>query len=108
MSTELSRTDVRALGRALQAFRKISVRHAAEVTEMLRSDGWTETAKYCALRCQQIEQGLSTEELAPCELREDGGITLAEPRPEMVTLLHRLQHNGLSRYEPSPERRPPR
>jgi hypothetical protein len=25
-------------------------------------------------------------------------------RPEMVTLLRRLLHNGLSRYEPSPER----
>jgi hypothetical protein len=50
MTTKLSRTDQQALGRALQSFRKLSVRHAEEVTASMRSDGWLETAKYCALR----------------------------------------------------------
>jgi hypothetical protein len=68
MTTELSRTDVHALGRALQAYRKLSARHAAEVSEMLRSDGWNETAMYCAKRCQKIALNLTSSEMAPCEL----------------------------------------
>lgn len=82
---------------------------------MLRSDGWTETAMHRARRCQQIEQNLTSEEAPRCELREEtiGGITqgwMADPegvdqrRAEMATLVRRLLHNGLSRYEPSPER----
>ena len=51
----------------------------------------------------------------PCELRAEtiSGLTeiwMADPRgrdmrrAEMVMLLRRLLYNGLSRYEPSPER----
>jgi hypothetical protein len=64
---------------------------------------------------QQIEQNLTDEEVPPCELCEVtiGGLTeiwMVDPegvdmrRGEMVMLLHRLLRNGLSRYEPSPER----
>jgi hypothetical protein len=115
MTTQLPQIDVRALGRALQTYRKLSPRHADEVRDLLRNDGWVEAAKYCALFVEKIEQNLTTSEMAPCELREEtiGGLTevwMADPegvdqrRPEMVTLLRWLLHNGLSRYEPSPER----
>ena len=109
----LSRIDVHALGRALQAYRRMSVLHDAEVRDMLRNDGWRATAMYCARRCQHIALGLKEGELAPCELREQtiGGIRqvwMADPRgidqrrAEMAMLLRRLLHLGLSRYEPHP------
>jgi hypothetical protein len=91
MPTQLPQTDVHALGRALQA----TVRHADEVREMLRSDGWTETAKYCARRCQQIEQN-------QVWMADPEGVD--QRRPEMVMLLRSLLYYGLSRYEPSPQR----
>jgi hypothetical protein len=105
MTAELSRTDIHALGRALQTYRKFSARNAVEVRDILRSDGWTQTARYCAKKCQQREQKLSYEETPPCDLELDE--RLAEPdacRDAMAALLRRLFRNGLSRWEPSPER----
>jgi hypothetical protein len=115
MAADILLRDRHALGRALQAFRKISPWHANEVREMLRSDGWTETAKHCAQHLQRTEQNLTTSEVPPCELHEEtiGGITqiwMADPegidlkRAEIAMLLRKLLRLGLSRYEPSPER----
>ena len=112
MAKNLPRVDVHALGRALQVYRK---HHADEVHEMLVNDGWRPTAIYCARRCQHIALALKDCELSPCELKAERIGNLCEiwmadrrgidlRRAQMVMLLRRMLHLGLSRYEPSPER----
>jgi hypothetical protein len=106
--------DVAALNKALGAFRGLSPRARAEISELQLRCGWRATAIHASMRCQRIALGLPDTSLTPSELKAEkvGGlgpeIWLADPagidefRWLSASTLRSLLRLGLSRYEPSP------
>jgi hypothetical protein len=112
----MHRRDVVALNKSLAAFKKLSPRARAEISELQLRCGWRAAAIHASMRCQRIALGLPDSSLTPSELKAEkiGGlgpeIWLVDPegvdqfRWLSGSIARSLSRLGLSKFEPHPPR----
>jgi hypothetical protein len=80
----MHRRDVVALNKSLAAFKKLSPRARAEISELQLRCGWRAAAIHASMRCQRIALGLPDSSLTPFEPHPPRAIEAEEARREAL------------------------
>jgi hypothetical protein len=91
--------------RAIEIAKAESPGRAAQIASKLKTESWREVAEFASYVCQHRALQTRPWELAPIDVDEDDPIPGgddAHRKGRAITLLRRLLHAGLSRYEPQP------